>query len=101
MEGKCHVQKKKDKIKGIFFPLLWEESTHRRFLSILPSLFLPCRFLSVKEIILSLLTPMQPQTCQHTLTGWKRKKIFIPSISKICCIAITAVIYQGLLRVLS
>lgn len=59
--------------------------------------FILLRFPSCREIILSLLTPMQPQTCQ--LTGWKRKKIFTPSISEICCIAITAMIYRGLLHI--
>lgn len=67
---------KKDKIKGIFFPLLWEESTHRRFLSILPSLFLPCRFLSVKEIILSVDTYATTDVSAYADWVEKKKNIY-------------------------
>lgn len=55
-----------------------EESTHRSFLSLPLSFFSPLRFLSCRGIILCLLTPLQPQTCQHELTGWKRKKNIYP-----------------------
>lgn len=69
---------KRTKRRGFFFPLQQEESTHRSFLSLPLSFFSPLRFLSCRGIILCLLTPLQPQTCQHELTGWKRKKNIYP-----------------------
>lgn len=75
------TSRQENETKGIFFlPLQQDKSTHRSFLS-LPSsfFFFLLGFLSCREIILSLLTPMEPQMCQYELTGWKRKTYLPPA----------------------